>query len=437
MLATAEARIAGLSEAGAIAAMRGRWAQLVRRCQQALSIGFAGLVVWCVVGVDSARADFGFVAFDGAASDQLGRPFTQAGGHPFELAVTFELATITDTDGALIPDGGEIKDVRADAPVGFIGNPTAAQACPLEVFLRNDVITGFPCPESAQVGVVSVKFSGGTFFGIPVVDQFRDLPVYMLEPQPGMAALFAFQPANVPIFLEAHLTAEGGYHVKLVSPRTSQGVTVLGSTVTLWGVPAASPHDVLRGCQASSSPSVTGCSAEEQPKALLSNPAICLPEGEGFTTDITANSWTTPDVFAKASFVTHLPPGYTLDAPLDRAQWGPIQGTTGCDILPFKPSIDVAPESTACRCPVGIVRRSELRRRTVRDSGRACASAPLKRARVTLPEGMTVSPSSAPTGCRRCSDAQIGIGNDDPVGVSGRVEDRDRHRDDAVVGRSR
>jgi hypothetical protein len=234
----------------------------------------------------------------------------------------------------------------------------------------------------------------------------------------------------VPIVLDARVKAEGGYHVQVSVPDTSQALTVLGSSVTLWGVPADPAHDPQRTCEGSSSnrPPQTGCRAEAPREAFLANPTSCAASGEGLATRLSIDSWTHPGTFATTSFVSHDPPGYVLrpentptfaavfdpriyELPMDK--WGRPQGPTGCDELAFDPSIDVRPSSTAPDSPTGLNVDLQFPQAGLSNPV-GQASAQLKRAKVTLPEGMTVSPSSA-DGLAGCSDAQIGIGNDNPI----------------------
>ena len=86
-------------------------------------------------------------------------------------------------------------------------------------------------------------------------------------------------------------------------------------------------------------------------------------------TDLAVDSWANPGAFDHASFVSHLPPGYVprpprtiFDPPnfdpskheLSPDKWGPAQGPTGCEVLPFDPSIKVEPDTTSLILRVGL-----------------------------------------------------------------------------------
>jgi hypothetical protein len=276
----------------------------------------------------------------------------------------------------------------------------------MDVFLTE---VGITCPESTQVGTSVVEMARDSY----VTLAFDRLIINNLEPPPGVAASFGIMaPGRVPIFLDARVSAKGGYHVQISSTDTPQALTLVGTSATLWGVPADTSHDPKRGCRGINS--LYGCSAESPPGAFLTNPTFCPPVGEGLRTTLSADSWANHGVFEQASFVSHNPPGFAFDNPLSEDQWGAVQGPTGCDAVSFDPSISVKPDTTLPDSPSGLEFGISFLPGGL-DSPTGIASAQLRRAEVRLPEGMTVSPSSA-DGLEACSDAQIGIGNDNPVG---------------------
>ena len=316
-----------------------RWARgLGVRAKIAAGLG-GWLLVLVSIGVAPTWAGFGMRAFDGSVTDQSGGAYAQAGGHPFEASTTFEVNTRHGSLGYRVPDGGQIKTVLVDLPAGFVGNPTAQTACSMTVFLEP---TGgeLNCPESSQLGVVDVHFLAGTPSDPDAKGVFPAVPVYNLEAPPGVAASFGFIAGGVPIFFDAHVSSVGGYHVQVRVPDTPQALSILATSVTLWGVPASPAHTPQRGCQATSG--VYGCAAEGAPRAFITNPTSCPPAGEGLRTELAVDSWDNPGVFFHTSFVSHNPPGYvpmpfdpTLFDPtkqeLSPDKWGSVQGPTGCE----------------------------------------------------------------------------------------------------------
>jgi hypothetical protein len=107
-------------------------------------------------------------------------------------------------------------------------------------------------------------------------------------------------------------------------------------------------------------------------------------------------------VFVSDSAVSHLLPGY----PLPRSEWGALQGTTGCDKVPFGPSLSVTPATPAiASSPAGLSVDIDSPQS---DNPNSIGQADLKSVRVTLPQGVHLSASSA-SGLGACSEAQIGF----------------------------
>ncbi len=369
--------------------------------------------------------DFGVNAFDGSVSNATGGAFTQAGGHPYEASTTVEFNTVAGVLGNTVADGGALKDAIVDLPAGFVGNPAALPACSIGVFLSDPVVSN--CSESTQLGFARLKIPNGKIvqlLGSISTSSGPAIPLYNLEPPPGVAASFGFTAAGVPVLFDARVTSKDGYHVQVVVRDASQTLGLLGTSVTLWGTPAHPTHDPFRVCAGTSSPVLFGCAAESPPKAFLSNPATCGPEGEGLRTGLSVDSWAAPGVFESTSFVSHNPPGYVLRPQFNDAadpeaheltpdKWGRAQGVTGCESLSFNPSFEAAPNSSAPDSPTGL----EVNLRFPQDgleNATALRPADLRRARVVLADGLTISPSAA-DGLKSCSDAEIGIGSDDPV----------------------
>ena len=116
---------------------------------------------------------------------------------------------------------------------------------------------------------------------------------------------------------------------------------------------------------------------------------------------MSADSWFHPGAFVSDSFMSHLPPGY----PSPPADWGPQQGPTGCDKVPFDPTVQTRPQTPAAGSPSGLVLDLSLPQS---DDPETIGEADLSKAVVTLPAGVRVSPSSA-NGLAGCSPAQIGL----------------------------
>jgi len=340
----------------------------------------------------SATTEFGFKpgSFDGGVFDENGDSFTQAGGHPYSASTTFEFKTVASPVGTPLVDGGGARDVEVELPPGLIGNPTAFEQCPSFDYIKEDEFGngGLKCPADSQIGVVDVKLPTGIF----------DSPVYNMKPLPGTPATFGINP-GVPVLLTAEVRPDD-YGINVLAPNTTQAANILGADFTFWGVPGDSSHDVERegpGCRGEA-----GCALAQDPKqAFITNPTNCTSPGEGIETRITATAWDPTAAPDHASFISHDPPG----APLPPQQWGPVQGTTGCELVPYDPQIGVEQSTDSASSPTGLT--FELRLPTdglFNPEGITEGSA--KRVTVTLPEGVTLNPSAG-EGLTSCTPADL------------------------------
>jgi hypothetical protein len=393
-----------------------------------LLVAASAVVVTLAVGVAPAGADFGLQAFDGSvtANDPDGNPgtpdgdpYTQAGGHPYEASTTFKLNTTTGPEGVL-PDGA-LRNVSVDLPPGLIGDPTAVPKCDSPAKLLGDFLDPTQvCPLGSIVGIVGVESSliddeqGGEL-------AVNYAPIFNMEPRRGVPAQFGFAVLETPTLMTARLRKDGEYALSIDSRFASQGLAVTGVTATFWGVPADQRHDSQRcylivvgttcifppGHPLGANPSPL------PPRAFLSLPTSCTPDGVGVETDISVDSWQRPSQSASASFISHDPPGYTLSDPRPPEEWGPPQGPTGCDQVPFDPSFRAQPDSSTPDSPSGL--RVDLGfPQDGLSNPEGFATAHLRDTTVTLPEGMTINPSGA-NGLEACTNAQVDFDSIAPI----------------------
>jgi hypothetical protein len=330
-----------------------------------------------------AEAGFAILKADGSTVDANGNASTQAASHPFASTTEFQISEAPGGEGLPAPEES-LKDVRVELPVGFAGNPQNFPRCPQYV-LREFEDPGHPCPSNSQVGVAVILLAGG---------QIDTRPVWNAVPAPGEPALFAMQPFGETVYL--HPTVRPGDHGITVEARNiSQSIAVVGTAVTLWGVPADSRHDSQRGTCA-----VEGglCKSTAPPIPFLTLPSACVgPE----KTTITIDSWQNPGHFEARSFVSH-------------DQFGEPVGLTGCGRVPFEPSLQVAPSaggSGVTDTPSGLSVSVHM---PYLNNENGLEESALKQAIVTLPEGTTLNPSSA-DGLASCTQAQVGLDSNDPV----------------------
>ena len=225
------------------------------------------------------------------------------------------------------------------------------------------------------------------------------LPIFNLIPPHGAPARLGFDAVGVVVILDASLRSESDYGVSINVLRNSQALAVTRSEVELWGTPAAPVNDAKRVCE-DTGYFVFGCSAGVEPKPFLRMPTSCTPPGEGLTTTMRASSWQDPFDFTSMSLESHLAPNY----PSPPEDWGAPQGTTACDDVPFGPEIELQPSAHSAETSSGLKVEVEVDDPGLSNSG-AIAEADVRKATVTLPQGVTVNPSQA-EGLGVCTPAQ-------------------------------
>lgn len=366
---------------------------LLRLCVAALLAMFAA----GVLATPSAQGAFSFTGFDAEiAATSAGGTYAQAGGHPY--AVTTHISIPTEERnmgfGPLDFPVEAAKDILVDTPPGFIGNPTAVEACEfsqLLVTIHSGVTDGPLCPPESQVGTVHARFSSAFL-------QAWDSPVFRMETPVGAPARFAFLVLGNLVVLDGEVRPPD-YRVSVNSLNISTGLALTGVDLTFWGDPAAPSHTAERLCAGTGE---FGCVSSAKPTAFLTMPSSCSDQSKGLPFFARGDSWETPGVFATAAFETHLPPGF----PLPPESWGAPEGTRNCDVVPFTPAIDDAqPTTDKAQSPSGFNFQLSLP-----DAGffnpDGVAQANLKKAVVTLPDGMTINPSQG-EGLGICTPSQF------------------------------
>jgi hypothetical protein len=355
---------------------------------------------------DPAAADgFGIAAFDGEVIDANGNPYTQAGGHPFEASTTMRFNRYPHpVYGADWPEE-PLKDTIVDLPPGLIGNPQAVPKCTIDKVVAN------LCPPVSQVGLLTIISSAKGLENL----LFSGLPVYNMVAPLGAPARFGIGVFGTFIAVDAKLRSDGDYGVSLASREISEGLAINELKFTFWGIPGDPRHTPFRHCGTGElQPPVYGPSCDAgvaNPPALITLPTACTAPGEGLTTTLHADSWFHPGEFDTASFESHLPPGFTsspdleLHPPLSPSEWGKPQGPTGCEELLFEPQASLAPSTDAAETTSGL--SAEI---TMPDEGLTnpdfLAQSAIKKTVVTLPQGMSVNPSSG-EGLGACSPAEL------------------------------
>jgi hypothetical protein len=367
------------------------------------------------VPIDPTPSGFGFVpgSFEADVFDAefpFGGPSRQAGDHPFEQRVNFDLNGALDVNRTPrdITSHHLVKTVEVTLPRGMVGNPEATPKCdPTDFAEIGSTKNSTGCPADTQVGYATVPvhpYADGVT-GNGVVSR---IPIYNLVPPPGVAADFGFNAFVVQAHIYPELDPAQGYAIKTVSPFISSFETVRSAEVTVWGVPGDSAHDKFRAY-----PRVTAGKSLGAPwgsasiRPLLTNPTDCGFENGGAR--IRAESYAKPGEFTPVE------------------EWPHPLNVTGCDDprFRFEPELALQPDNPHAGAPTGLDIHLEIPQRSdavetaselyaKNGDVQGIATPPLKKAVVTLPEGMTISPSAA-QGLGSCTPAEIGLATNAPI----------------------
>jgi hypothetical protein len=315
-------------------------------------------------GAAPTMADFGVRDFDVKFINEDGTPATQAGSHPYAATGSFGL----NYTGSVLD--GELKDLKIQQVAGLIGDATAIPQCATDEFQALPFLTS-RCPNGTAVGVAEVALEGPGFF-VPS-------PVYNLEPPPGVAVRLGFVILAVPNVIDVRVKTSPDYNVIVSSEDTPQPLGVFGARLTLWGNPGAPSHDSLRGhCFDIVEAQAPPCTTNAKNKPFLTLPASCTGPA---TTSYVGTSWQEPGKFVDGSVLTH-----------DNSEPPNPQGFTGCGKLGFAPRIEAQATTNQSETGTGLDFNVDFHDEGL-TSPNGLVQSQVKRAEVTLPDGMTINPS--------------------------------------------
>ena len=360
------------------------------------------------VTVTDSPPGFGIGAFDGMAEDGSGNPLTQAGGHPESLTTSFDVTTATDPSpltGSRHPVE-DLKDAIVDLSPGLVGNPTGVAQCTVRELAETvpGTIAATPlCPVTSQVGTAIVRDSGvGS-----TTNLIGPVPVFNMVPPANAPARLGFNMLGNVVLLNASVRSGSDYGLTITATNTPQAIAIVGTTLTIWGVPSDPSHDGQRACPGKTNPWNGGptCSSGAPRQSFFRNPTSCGPSGFGLPTTLHIDSWQHPGAFVSRSFYSHQPAGYPY-APVD---WGPQVGVNGCDSVPFDPVFTAQPlaDSTAGG-PAAFTFDVTLPQSS---DPSTTDESDLRKAVVTLPLGVHINASSA-DGLGACTLDQIALRSD-------------------------
>jgi hypothetical protein len=317
-----------------------------------------------------AQAEFGLKNLSGGFFDENGDAETQAGAHPFVQTTAFEVETRDDPELGVVPDGSA-KSLRVHLPAGFIGSRTAVPTCTTADFLTVDGDGRTQCADATAIGLVKLRVNDPS--------GNRIASVFNLVPPPGVAAKFGFIAINTPITVEVGLNDAQPFNLIASALNIPQTLDFFGSELQVWGVPADHAHDPFRGDCLDANPGPGGeaaslgtCDTGAPEVPFLTLPRSC---GIQLTTSFEAVSWHHPNA----------PPFKdSFSAP-------PL---SGCSKLGFGPRVSAKPTAATAESASGLDFDIEINDEGLTNP-KGLAQSDIKKSVVTLPQGMTVNPSSA------------------------------------------
>lgn len=330
-----------------------------------------------------AIAAFGLKGLDLTFTDKAGSSSLEAGSHPFALTTNLSVNTSANPNFSFELPDGEVKDLVVDLPPGLVGTPTPVPRCSGADFSSpgSDPESN-NCADSTALGVAEITINEPT-------DVKRE-PVYNLVPPPGAAAKLGFHVIGAPVTAVVGVNPDPPYNLVVRSSNIlSQVIRFYGVELTTWGIPADPAHDGDRGRCAKLGGS---CPANVPVVPFLTLPTRC--EGPLATT-FRAAPWQSPEEWFEQTIQTHD----------DSVPSNPL-GTSGCEALAFDPKLSAQPTSRSAESPSGLdVDVDVIDEGLVNPEGRAASA--IKKAVVTLPEGVTLNPSQA-EGLVGCTEADLG-----------------------------
>ncbi len=315
-------------------------------------------------------------------TDANGTPARQAGAHP-DVRFRFTLPKNDASDPATSFPVEDPHQMVVDLPPGLVGNPTVADTCS-ETMIKAGLSGNFAlCPIAAQVGIAHV-LNGSHDTSLAV-----QAPIYNLEAPVGMPAVFAFNAFGAVVRLTPSVRP-GDFGITVDSGTIAQSIPVHGADITLWGVPADPSHDPQRYAEFGASGITFPPATTQAPRRPFLTTATSCP-GVPEVTTARLDGWDSIGQFVTGSFSSDFDGvPFTL---------------TGCDRLPFDASVDVKTTTSKADAPTGLNVELKVPQSPSPDG---LATAHVKEVTVTLPEGLSVSPSSA-AGLAACTDGQIGL----------------------------
>ncbi len=304
----------------------------------------------------------------------------QAGAHA-DWVTSLQFAH--EESGATYNDAREIV---VELPAGFVASNTAVPTCTQAQLFTESTLPGSEglpaCPVASQLGDLSTEIVIGS-------EQVRQTtPVYNMEVTSfGTTAELGYiiGPFIGLLQIQVRPQDEG---LTARTPNIAPVGEVHNISVTIWGVPASSENNAMRGalCTGDEKEPETckyefgGPQQARVPvKPFLSNPTSCGT----FHASLTALSWEDPYSPSEA---------HTEVGPIDE-----------CNRPPFEPAIEVNPSTLSAESPTGLAVSLVVPQQW--GNPFTLSTAHVQDTKVTLPEGVTINPSAG-SGLGACTPQQ-------------------------------
>jgi hypothetical protein len=302
--------------------------------------------------------------------------YTQSSGHPNFGITEFKLDTFPPASGVEGFPTSFVKDIIVDTPEGLSVNPEAVPQCdPAQLETEPPTL----CPNETIVGfnyltVAAQSPSGGPPATCPPAGSCLQarvkLPVWNLIPFQGVPSMVGFLTKSGPTYIVGSLDP-ADQHVRF--------------TISDIHGPSETSPPIIRSRLVFNGRAGNG--------TYLTMPSNCAG----------------PQI--SDLFVDSQGPPYEAEVTSDEASYPTPTGATGCDLVPFNPTIGVTAPNGAVDSPDPTTVNVDI---PFQAGGENIANSYLKTATVTLPNGMGINPSAA-NGLEACTDDQFHYHTNLPV----------------------
>jgi hypothetical protein len=363
---------------------------MIRGAATLLAVGLALLVGTTAAraaencGAEPRPACFGVESVSASLST------TQAGAHPdLTLNVAVKRNPLSKPNVFNLKDSfAATRDIRIETPPGLIGNPTifgVSQQCSAQQLAGIFTEESGGCPNGSQVGIA-------TIFAYDLTKKFKE-PIYMMAPPGGdVVARLGTVAGAFPTFIDLRVRSGSDYGLtaEVVDAPASARLIELDST--LWGVPASPAHDTER-CDPLEVVNKDCVSSPKRPPGgqvlpFLTNPTRC---GAPLEVGVNASSWVDPELRPENEARTTLP------------------AITGCNSLPFGPSLEAQPTSHRASAPTGLDLTIKL---PASEGVEVLEPSQIRYMRIDFPPGLAIS-TNASDGLGTCSATEVGFERDE------------------------